>query len=88
MKDAAVITGSVREYISTIDCVPDIVYIDPPYRYSRVYEWADAIEWNGIVSPNGAVFVECGDESTMKEGWNKRKYGDSYLFWKIMKEVR
>ncbi|MCK5116550.1 MAG: RsmD family RNA methyltransferase [Candidatus Aegiribacteria sp.] len=88
MDDAAVITGSIREYIKSTDSVPDIVYIDPPYRYSRIYDWAYSIEWNAILSPKGAVFVECGDESMMKEGWNKRKYGDSYLFWKMMKEVQ
>ena len=88
MDEAAVITGSIREYIKNTDSVPDIVYIDPPYRYSRVYEWTESMEWNGIVSPNGAVFVECGDEDMMKEGWRKRKYGDSHLFWKIFEEVR
>lgn len=88
MDDAAVITGNVRKYISTIHSVPDIVYIDPPYRYSRLYEWTDSIEWSSILSTNGVVFVECGDEGMMKDDWNKRKYGDSYLCWKMMKEVR
>ena len=87
MDDAAVITGSIREFVKKTDSIPDIVYIDPPYRYERIYEWTDSIEWNNIVSSDGAVFVECGDESTMKKGWKKRKYGDSYLFWKIMKEL-
>ena len=84
---AAVITGSIKEYIKHTDSIPDIVYIDPPYRYSRLYEWTENVEWKSIISPNGMLFVECGDESMMTGGWSKRKYGDSYLFWKIMKEV-
>ncbi len=88
LDDAAVITCSITEYIKKADSAPDIIYIDPPYSYSRLYEWTDSMEWNGILSLNGAVFVECGDEDMMNEGWKKRKYGDSYLCWKIMKEVR
>ncbi|RKZ04699.1 hypothetical protein DRQ25_16920 [Candidatus Fermentibacteria bacterium] len=88
MDRAEVITGSIKEYIKTNVSVPDIVYIDPPYRYNRVYEWTDSIEWNHILSKNGAVFVECGDEGMMNETWKKRKYGDSYLCWKIMREVQ
>lgn len=87
MDDAAVITGNFRDYIRTTDSMPNIVYIDPPYRYSRLYEWTDSMDWNGILSMNGTVFIECGDEGIMKNGWKKRKYGDSYLYWKIMKEL-
>ncbi|MCD4701546.1 MAG: RsmD family RNA methyltransferase [Candidatus Aegiribacteria sp.] len=87
LADAAVITGNMNDYIKTTDSVPDIVYIDPPYRYRRLYEWTDSMDWSGILSMNGMVFVECGDENMMQDGWKKRKYGDTYLCWKIMKEA-
>ncbi len=88
LDDAEVITADFRDYITTTDSVPDIVYFDPPYRYSKLYEWADCLEWSGILSSHGAVFVECGKESSMKDDWVKRKYGDSVLCWKLMKEAR
>ncbi|MEN8208148.1 MAG: RsmD family RNA methyltransferase [Candidatus Fermentibacteria bacterium] len=88
LNDAAVITGGLREYIKNRDSVPDIVYIDPPYAYTRLYEWIDSIEWNDVIKPGGAVFVECGEEGMMKEGWRERNYGDSCLCWKLMKEVQ
>ncbi len=86
--DAAVITCSIREYIQNTDSVPDIVYIDPPYRYSRLYEWIDSFEWNTVMKDDGAVFVECGEAGLLKTDWRERKYGDSYLCWKTVKEKR
>jgi len=86
--EAAVITSSVREYIQNTDSVPDIVYIDPPYRYSRLYEWIDNIEWNTVMKNDGTVFVECGEAGLLKADWRERKYGDSYLCWKTVKDIR
>lgn len=83
MDDAAVITGDIKDYISKTDSVPDVVYVDPPYRYLELYEWADRMEWSSILSSNGVVFVECGNEIVMKETWKKRKYGDSCLYWNL-----
>ncbi len=83
MDDAAVITGDIKDYISKTDSVPDVVYVDPPYRYRELYEWADRMEWSSILSSNGVVFVECGNEIVMKETWKKRKYGDSCLYWNL-----
>jgi len=86
MDDAIVIKGDIRDYISTTDSVPDLIYIDPPYRKSRLYEWIDSIDWKDVLSTNGAVFVECGNEDILNDSWIKRKYGDSCLCWKLMKE--
>ncbi len=88
LENATVITGDIRDYISTANVRPDIVYIDPPYRYSRLYEWIDMIEWGEILPNDGAVFVECGKDDCLKEDWNTRKYGDSYLCWKKIKELK
>jgi 16S rRNA G966 N2-methylase RsmD len=68
--------------------MPDVVFIDPPYKYTRLYEWIDSLEWNSILSSHGAVFVECGSETVLQKDWNRRKYGDSYLNWKRTKDVR
>ena len=87
-RNATVITGDIRDYIRTTDMAPNMVYIDPPYRYSWLYEWIDLTDWKGILQVNGAVFVECGSENTMNEDWHKRKYGDSCLCWKMMKEMQ
>ena len=86
--DAAVITCGIREYIQNTDSVPDIVYIDPPYRYRRLYEWMDSFEWNTVIKADGTVFVECGEAGLLKEDWRERKYGDSCLCWKTVKDVR
>lgn len=86
--EATIIMGDFKDCINKPDSVPDVVFIDPPYKYTRLYEWIDSLEWNSILSSHGAVFVECGSETAMQKNWNRRKYGDSYLNWKRMKDVR
>lgn len=86
--NATVITGDFKDYINRLNSLPDVVFIDPPYRYTRLYEWIDLLQWNSILSSDGIVFVECGSETVLQKEWSRRKYGDSYLNWKRMKDVR
>ena len=85
---ATVITGDLKDYINKLDSMPDVIFIDPPYKYTRLYEWIDSMEWNSFIRANGAVFVECGSKTVLQKDWNRRKYGDSYLNWKRMKDLR
>lgn len=80
--EATVITGDIRNYIITMNTVPDVVFIDPPYGSSEIFSWLDSLEWKKILKPAGAVFIESGNETILLNDWEKRKYGDSYLHWK------
>ncbi len=86
MDEATIITGDVRNYVKKINSLPDVVFIDPPYGSTDIFEWLDSVQWMGVLKSAGAVFVESGKNTIMLNGWKKRKYGDSYLHWKWMKE--
>jgi len=87
VEDATVITCDAKDYINRADMVPDVVYIDPPYRYARLYEWIELIDWSSILTSDGIVFVESGSETVLGDEWNRRKYGDTCLNWRRMKEA-
>jgi len=61
---------------------PDIIFIDPPYRFTRLYEWIASREWSNILKEDGVVFVESGTDVILGDDWNRRKYGDCCLNWK------
>jgi len=85
---AKVITADIKDYIRRADTAADVVYVDPPYRMLRLYEWLDTLDWSSIVAPDGAVFVECGSRNSLSDSWIKRAYGDSYLCWKLMRDLQ
>jgi len=80
--DATVITGDIKDYITELDSEPDIIFIDPPYRFTRLYEWIASREWSNILKEDGVVFVESGTDVILGDDWNRRKYGDCCLNWK------
>ena len=82
-ESATVITGDIRKYISRADSRPGLVFIDPPYSMSGLYRWIRLQDWAGMIHPGGAVFIECGDPPAAADGWQVRKYGDSYLEYLI-----
>jgi 16S rRNA G966 N2-methylase RsmD len=61
---------------------PDIVFVDPPYRSAETYGWAFSTGWGGIVRDGGIVMVEAPAAMADAEGWTRRRYGDTSLFWK------
>ncbi len=85
-EDASVLTGDVRKLVPKLNSKPDIVFIDPPYGYHKLYEWIDGIDWKRILSEEGMVFAECGTEIILQSNWKTRKYGGTHLMWKVMKE--
>jgi 16S rRNA (guanine966-N2)-methyltransferase len=88
MEYATVITMDAKNYIIRADTSADIIFIDPPYRHSRMYEWIEHVKWCDMLSVDGAVFVEAGSDKSLNDSWTKRKYGDSVLCWKRMKDLQ
>jgi 16S rRNA (guanine966-N2)-methyltransferase len=82
--EARVITGDVRKYIGRVRKRPDVVFIDPPYSSTGLYRWIDEFNWADYVNPGGAIFIESGCEIELKEGWQMRRYGDSYLIYLLL----
>ncbi len=87
IENALVLTGDVRKLVPELDSKPDIVFIDPPYKHHKLYEWIDSTDWKRILSEEGMVFAECGSETILQQDWKMRKYGGSHLIWKTMKET-
>ena len=82
-ESAKVITGDVRKYINSGLARPGLVFADPPYGLSDIYGWLEGLDWPSILGPSGGVFIEYGSEPEPYEGWQVRKYGDSYLRYMI-----
>jgi 16S rRNA G966 N2-methylase RsmD len=59
----------------------DLVFMDPPYGDAVLYSWAGSRDWPAIVSRGGYVFVEAGPGDSPGDGWERRAYGESVLFW-------
>lgn len=55
------------------------VYIDPPYRCGSVYSWIGSVPWDELIAPGGRLMVEAGRADALP-GWEKRRYGSSWLF--------
>ena len=78
---AQVVTGSVERIVLNREDRPDLVYLDPPYRSDKLYSWAGMLDWQSVVAPGGAVFLEAGSDRDIP-GWEARKYGDTCLLFR------
>ena len=58
---------------------PGAVYLDPPYRASEVYSWIGSLSWESICAPGAVIMAEAGGADALP-GWEKRRYGSSWLF--------
>jgi 16S rRNA (guanine966-N2)-methyltransferase len=76
---ARVVTGDVMSIVPEVEDRPDLVYMDPPYRSDELYSWAGLLDWQSVIAPGGAVFLEAGSDRDIP-GWEARKYGDTCLF--------
>lgn len=57
----------------------EAVFLDPPYRLSGIYSWIESVRWSDLVSPGAIVMAESGSSDSLP-GWEKRRYGSSWLF--------
>jgi 16S rRNA (guanine966-N2)-methyltransferase len=60
---------------------PGAVFLDPPYGASEVYSWIGSLQWEGICAPGAVIMAEAGGPGALS-GWEKRRYGSSWLFIK------
>lgn len=60
---------------------PGAVYLDPPYSAANVYSWIGSLPWEDICAPGAAIMAEAGTGDALR-GWEKRRYGSSWLFIK------
>lgn len=60
---------------------PGAVYLDPPYSAANVYSWIGSLPWENICAPGAAIMAEAGTADALT-GWEKRRYGSSWLFIK------
>lgn len=58
---------------------PDAVFLDPPYRLDGIYSWIGSFPWDDLAAPGAVVLAEAGDPNALP-GWEKRRYGSSWLF--------
>lgn len=58
---------------------PDVVFIDPPYRESGIYSWIGSVPWGELAAPGAVIMAESGSSQALP-GWEKRRYGSSWLF--------
>lgn len=65
--------------LSGLSGPPGAVYLDPPYRASEVYSWIGSLAWEEICTPGATVMAEAGGGDAL-DGWEKRRYGSSWLF--------
>lgn len=57
----------------------DVVFVDPPYGFSRLPALVQDLQANGWVCPDGVILVEHGSREPDLPGFTRRLYGDSTL---------
>jgi len=67
--------------LSGLSGPPGVVYMDPPYRDGSIYSWIGSLPWAGLASAGAVIMAEAGSSEALP-GWEKRRYGSSWLFIK------
>jgi 16S rRNA (guanine966-N2)-methyltransferase len=60
----------------------DIIFMDPPYGFSKLSDLASRVERNGWVKPDGVILVEQSARDEYLEGFEVTLYGTTALLIK------